>query len=77
MRIDAGTVAAPLVREIYRETLRVGANPRSRIDIDGTDVIALQESSDENDDVPPSQWSKLKLLLPGVKPLPSLPVLSA
>src|SRR5256885_1389947 len=47
VRIDAGTVAAPLVREIYRETLRVGAYPRTRIDIDGTDVIALQESSDE------------------------------
>src|SRR5437773_1309902 len=47
VRIDAGAVAAPLVREIYRETLRAGANPRTRIDVDGTDVIALQESSDE------------------------------
>lgn len=47
VRIDAGMVAAPLVREVYRETLRAGANPRVRIDVDGTDVIALQESSDE------------------------------
>ena len=47
VRIDAGAVAAPLVREIYRESLRAGANPRTRIDVDGTDVIALQESSDE------------------------------
>ena len=47
VRIDAGEVAAPLVRELYRETLRAGANPRTRIEVDGTDVIALQESSDE------------------------------
>jgi aminopeptidase len=47
VRIDAGAVAAPLVRELYRETLRAGANPRTRIDVEGTDVIALQESSDE------------------------------
>src|SRR5438445_6638727 len=47
VRIDAGEVAAPLVRELYRETLRAGANPRTRIEVDGVDVIALQESSDE------------------------------
>src|SRR2546423_1461388 len=47
VRIDAGAVAAPLVRELYRETLRAGAHPRTRIDVDGLDVIALRESSDE------------------------------
>ena len=47
VRIDAGTVAAPLAREVYREALRAGANPRTRIEVDGTDVIAVQESSDE------------------------------
>jgi aminopeptidase len=47
VRIDAGAVAAPLVRELYRETLRAGAHPRTRIDVEGLDVIALRESSDE------------------------------
>jgi aminopeptidase len=47
VRIDAAAVAAPLVRELYRETLRAGAHPRSRIEVEGTDVITLQESSEE------------------------------
>jgi len=47
VRIDAGAVAAPLVRELYRETLRAGAHPRTRIEVEGLDVIALRESSDE------------------------------
>jgi aminopeptidase len=47
VRIDAGAVAAPLVRELYRETLRAGAHPRTRIEVEGTDAIALQESSEE------------------------------
>jgi aminopeptidase len=47
VRIDAAAVAAPLVRELYRETLRAGAHPRTRIDVEGTDVIALQESTEE------------------------------
>ena len=47
VRIDASAVAAPLVRELYREALRAGAHPRTRIDVEGLDVIALQESSDE------------------------------
>jgi aminopeptidase len=47
VRIDSGTVAAPLVRELYREMLRAGAHPRSRTDIEGTDIIALRESSEE------------------------------
>jgi aminopeptidase len=47
VRIDAGTVATPLVREVLREVLRAGANPRTRIEVDGADVIAMQESSDE------------------------------
>jgi aminopeptidase len=47
VRIDAGAVAAPLVRELYRETLRAGAYPRTRIEVEGLDVIALRESSDE------------------------------
>ncbi len=47
LRIDAGTVAAPLVSESYRFALRAGAHPRTRIDIEGLDVIAVGEASDE------------------------------
>jgi aminopeptidase len=47
VRIDASTVAAPLVTEIYRHALRVGAYPRTRIDVEGLDVIVLAEASEE------------------------------
>ena len=47
VRIDGATVASPLVTEIYREALRAGANPRTRVEIEGLDVIAIGDSSDE------------------------------
>jgi aminopeptidase len=47
VRIDAGTVAAPLVRELYRHALRAGAHPRTRIDVEGLDVITLAEASEQ------------------------------
>jgi aminopeptidase len=47
VRIDAATVAAPLVTEAYRYALRAGANPRTRIEVEGLDVVSLAESSDE------------------------------
>jgi aminopeptidase len=47
VRIDGGTVAAPFVRALYREALRAGANPRTRVEVEGIDVIAVQEASDE------------------------------
>jgi aminopeptidase len=47
LRIDAATVAAPLVAEAYRHALRAGAHPRTRIDVEGLDVIAVAESSEE------------------------------
>jgi len=47
VRIDAATVAAPLVTEVYRHALRAGAHPRTRIEIEGLDVIAVGEASDE------------------------------
>ena len=47
VRIDGTTVAAPLVTEVYRHALQAGANPRTRIEVDGLDVIAVKESSDE------------------------------
>jgi aminopeptidase len=47
VRIDAATVAAPLVTEVYRHALRAGAHPRTRIEVEGLDVIAVGEASDE------------------------------
>jgi aminopeptidase len=47
VRIDASTVAAPLVTELYRYALRAGAHPRTRVEVEGLDVIAVGESSDE------------------------------
>ncbi len=47
VRIDASTVAAPLVTEIYRHALRAGAYPRTRIDVEGLDSILLAEANEE------------------------------
>ncbi len=47
VRLDGGTVAAPFVRELYREALRAGAYPRTRVEVEGIDVIAVGEASDE------------------------------
>ncbi len=47
VRIDGTTVASPLVAEIYRHALRAGAHPRTRVEVEGLDVIALREASDE------------------------------
>ena len=47
VRLDGGTVAAPFVRELYREALRAGANPRTRVEVEGIDVIAVGEASEE------------------------------
>jgi aminopeptidase len=47
VRIDGGTVAAPFVRELYRQALRAGANPRTRVEVEGIDVIAVGEASEE------------------------------
>ena len=47
VRIDGGTVAAPLVRELYRYALRAGAHPRTRVDVEGVDAITLSEASEE------------------------------
>jgi aminopeptidase len=47
VRIDGATVAAPLATEIYRHALEAGAHPRTRIELEGLDVIAVRDSSDE------------------------------
>jgi aminopeptidase len=40
-------VAAPFIRELYREALRAGANPRTRVEVEGIDVISVKEASEE------------------------------
>lgn len=47
LRIDAGTVAAPLVTEAYRAALRAGGHPRTQIDVEGLDAIAVAEANDD------------------------------
>jgi len=47
VRIAGGTVAAPLITELYREALHAGANPHTRIQLEGLDVISVAESTEE------------------------------
>ena len=47
VRLDGGTVAAPFVQELYRSALRAGANPRTRVEVEGLDVIAVSEATEE------------------------------
>ena len=47
VQIVADAVTAPLVRELYRETLQAGAHPLLRLTLSGLDEIALTYSSDE------------------------------
>jgi aminopeptidase len=47
VRLDGGTVAAPFLRELYRSALQAGANPRLRVEVEGVDVIAVNEASEE------------------------------
>ena len=44
--IDATTLAAPLVRELYRRVLRAGGHPLVRLSIDGVAEDRLQRGSD-------------------------------
>jgi aminopeptidase len=47
VRIDGGTVAAPLMTELYREALRAGANAHTRVAIEEVEVIDVHQASDE------------------------------
>jgi aminopeptidase len=47
VRVDGGMVAAPLVTELYRYALKAGAHPRTRLEVEGLDVIAVGESSEQ------------------------------
>jgi aminopeptidase len=45
--INAPAIAAPLVREVYREAVRAGAHIVTKISIEGLDEIRYREASDE------------------------------
>jgi aminopeptidase len=45
--IRTGPLAAPLVREVYREALLAGANPIVRIALEGIDALLYKYGSDE------------------------------
>lgn len=47
LAIKSKDIAAPLVREVYREAIRAGAYVTTFITLDGLQEIELQESSDE------------------------------
>jgi aminopeptidase len=47
VRIDGGTVAAPLIAELYRATLRAGGNAHTRVLIEETEVIDAHEATEE------------------------------
>lgn len=46
-RIAGAALAAPLIQEVYREALSVGAHPFVRVTLDGLDEIFLKAASDE------------------------------
>lgn len=45
--IRSTTLAVPLIREVFREALRAGANPVVRLTFDGQDDMLLKEGSKE------------------------------
>jgi aminopeptidase len=47
VRIDAATIAAPLVTEVYRYALRAGGHPRTHVEVEGLDVISVAEGSEK------------------------------
>jgi aminopeptidase len=47
VRIDGGSLAAPLITELYREALHAGAHPQTRVTVEETEVLAVDESSED------------------------------
>src|SRR5919198_3178147 len=47
VRMDGGTVAAPLLLELYRAAIRAGAHPYTHIALEGTEHIVLSEGAEE------------------------------
>ena len=46
VRLDGGTVAAPLLLELYRSAIRAGAHPYTRVGLEGTEHIVLSDGTD-------------------------------
>src|SRR5579884_3151707 len=46
LQIVSADVAAPLIREVYREAVRAGAYPETHIIIDGLEEILLKDGND-------------------------------
>jgi aminopeptidase len=47
LRIRCPVLAAPLVKEVYREAIRAGAHVHTRLALEDLNEIALREASDE------------------------------
>jgi aminopeptidase len=47
VRLDGGTVAAPLLLELYRAAIAAGAHPYTRIALEGTEHIVLTDGGDD------------------------------
>ena len=47
VRLDGGTIAAPLLLELYRAAIRAGAYPYTRIGLEGSEYIVLSEGSND------------------------------
>jgi aminopeptidase len=47
VRLDGGTVAAPLLLELYRAAIRAGAHPYTRVAVEGTEHIVLSEGKED------------------------------
>jgi aminopeptidase len=63
VRIDAATVAAPLVAEVYRAALRAGAHPYTKIELEDLAPILYAEASDEQvDHVVPTEHDEVERL---------------
>src|SRR3989304_5800445 len=46
-RISGSALAAPLIREVYREALAAGAHPFVRVTVDGLEEIYLKTAAEE------------------------------
>src|SRR4029453_14014512 len=47
VRLDGGTVAAPLLLELYRAAICAGAHPYTRIALEGTEHIVLSDGVED------------------------------
>jgi len=59
--IRSTTLAEPLVREVYRESLRLGAHPEVQLDFGSQAKILLEEGNDEQLQFVPALYSRAML----------------